>query len=132
MNTVNNFDKKTFSNVLSEIYNQYSNQRSFAKKANINRTYISRYINQRLEMPPSATILRRLANASKGLTTYQELMQICGYLEENETIVNKRKGRLEQILELANGLTIQEANYLIKQLNKSKIQIEKGEWEKNE
>ena len=127
MNTVNNFDKKTFSNILNEIYNQYSNQRNFAKKANINRTYISRYINQRLEVPPSATILRRLANDSKGLTTYQELMQICGYLEENETIITNTKNKLEQILELANGLAIQEVTYLIKQLNKSKIQIAKGE-----
>lgn len=123
MNTVNNFDKETFSNILSEIYKKYSNQRSFAKKANINRTYISKYINQKLEVPPSAKILRRLANASKGLATYQELMQICGYLEKNEKITTDNKNKLDQILDLANGLTIQEANYLIKQLNKSEIKL---------
>lgn len=39
--------------------------------------------------------------------------------------IKKTKARLQQILELANGLSIQEANYLIKILNKSKIQIEK-------
>ena len=112
---------------MSKIYNEYSNQRSFAKKANINRTYISKYINQKLEVPPSVKILRKLAIASKGITTYQELMRICGYLEKNETITVNSKNKLEQILDLANGLTIQEANYLIKRLNKSKIQIEKGE-----
>lgn len=36
------------------------------------------------------------------------------------------KSNLQQILKLANGLTIQETNYLIKQLNKAKIRIEKG------
>lgn len=33
---------------------------------------------------------------------------------------------MQRILELANGLTIQETNYLIKKLNKAKIKIEEG------
>ena len=37
----------------------------------------------------------------------------------------KNKSNLRQILKLINGLTMQEANYLIKQLKKAKIQIEK-------
>lgn len=41
----------------------------------------------KLDNPPTPKILKKLANASKGLTTYQKLMQICGYLEDNETIV---------------------------------------------
>lgn len=89
------FDKEMFSIVLSEIYNQYPNQRQFAKRANINRTYISKYINKKLEFPPSAKILRRLANVSKGITTYQELMQICGYLDENEIIISNLKTNIK-------------------------------------
>ena len=47
-------------------------------------------------------------------------------LNNNEMIIDNRdKSNLEQILVLANGLNIQEANYLIKQLNKAKIKIEK-------
>lgn len=45
-------------------------------------------------------------------------------LTSEETKLNA-ENRLEQILVLANGLNIQEANYLIKQLNKAKIKIEK-------
>lgn len=123
MEDLTKFNKELFSMVLTEIYNKYPNQRSFAKRANINRTYISKYINKKIYVPPSAKILRRLAKASKGTTTYQELMQICGYLEDNEIIMTN-KDRMQQILELASGLTIQEANYLIKQLNKAKIKIE--------
>lgn len=123
----NIFDKQAFSDILSKIYNQYFNQRDFAKKANVNRTYISKYINKKLDVPPSAKILRRLANASKGLTTYENLMKICGYLEENEKIiVSKNQSVLEQILELSSDLTIQEANYLIKQFNNAKIRLVKG------
>ncbi len=122
MNDISTFNKEAFSIILIEIYNKYPNQRSFAKNANINRTYISKYINKKISVPPSAKILRRLANASKGLTTYQELMQICGYLEDNETIVTN-KSRLQQILELANGLSVQEANCLIRQLTKAKIKM---------
>lgn len=126
MNEIYLFDKETFSTILTEIYNKYPNQISFAKEANINRTYISKYINKKISVPPSAKILRRLSNVSKGITTYQELMRICGYLDNNEIIITN-KGRLERILELANGLSIQETNYLIKQLNIAKIQIMKGD-----
>lgn len=52
---------------------------------------------------------------------------LMGLTTESVKINKTTKNSLEQILDLANGLTIQEANYLIKQLNKSKIQIEKGE-----
>lgn len=127
MNELENFDKEKFSNVLSQIYNKYSNQREFSKKANINRTYISKYINKKIQVPPSAKILRRVAKASKGIITYQDLMYICGYLNNNETIIiHKNKSKLEQILELANGLSLQETNYLIKKLNTAKIRIEEG------
>lgn len=116
-------DKEKFARTIMKIYLKYDNQREFSKKSGICRTYLSQYMNEKLEVPPKPEILQRLANASKGLTTYQELMQICGYLEENETITTNSKTKLERILSLANGLTIQEANYLIEQLSKSKIAL---------
>lgn len=78
-----NFNKEKFSDILLKIYGLYQNQREFAAKANINRTYISKYIHKKIEVPPSAHILKRLSNASMGLTTYEELMEICGYIEKN-------------------------------------------------
>ena len=66
-----------------------------------------------------------LESVIKEITTYQELMQVCGYLENDEIIVTNTRNKLEKILGLANGLNIQETNYLIKQLNEAKIKIEK-------
>ncbi|MCI9000357.1 MAG: helix-turn-helix transcriptional regulator [Clostridia bacterium] len=125
MNKIYLFNKEKFARTVMKIYLQYNNQREFAKRSGICRTYLSQYMNEKLDVPPKPEILQRLANTSKGLTTYQELMEICGYLEENETMNTKNKINLRQILKLINGLTMQEANYLIKQLKKAKIQIEK-------
>lgn len=55
------------------------------------------------------------------------LMGLTSDIEGTETFIDKKQIKLEQILNLVNGLTIQETNYLIKRLNNSKIQIEKGE-----
>lgn len=73
------FDKEKFSSKLNEINNTYNNMTEFAKKANFDRSYISKYIHKRLSNPPSPKILERIANASNGKTRYEELMQICGY-----------------------------------------------------
>lgn len=120
---MNNFDKEKFSKILKKIYNQYPSQRSFATRARVNRTYISKYINKKIDVPPSVKILRKLAIASKGVTTYQQLMQICGFLEDNEMIIFNSKDKLQQILELSNNLSVQEVNYLIGKFKTSRIQI---------
>lgn len=76
------FDKKLFSEILNKIYSSYENQRAFAEATRVNRGYLSRYINQKLDAPPTPKILRGIADASKGITTYEELMYICGYSEK--------------------------------------------------
>ena len=73
------FEKDTFSNILSNINSSYSSMTDFAKKANLDRTYISKYINKKLKNPPTPKILEKIANASNGITTYESLMRICGY-----------------------------------------------------
>ena len=80
------FDKDKFSKVLLLINNTYSSMSNFAKNAKFDRTYISKYINLKLDNPPTPEILRKIANSSKGLTTYTELMLICGYLETDDSI----------------------------------------------
>lgn len=127
MNKIDNFDKKIFSNILQKIYKQYSNQREFAKITNVNRTYISKYINEKLEAPPSPKILKRLAKVSKGLSTYQELMKICGYLNDDKMIItmksNKRESKLKQIINFIDGLTIDEFNSLKEEIKNAKAKI---------
>lgn len=84
------FDKKEFSKILKDISALYENQREFAKLSNINRTYISKYINMKYEQPPSHEFLFRLAKSSKGTVDYVTLMKVCGYFENNsyDTIIN--------------------------------------------
>lgn len=77
------FDKNKFAQILKNISESYENQRDFAKKSGINRTYLSQYINMKLDKPPKPDILEKLAKSSKGFITYEELMFICGYINDN-------------------------------------------------
>lgn len=73
------FDKNKFAQVLKNINETYSSQRDFAKKSEINRTYLSQYMNMKLDDPPTPKTLKKLAYSSNGITTYEALMVICGY-----------------------------------------------------
>lgn len=75
------FDKKKFAQILKNISETYNNQRDFSKKSEINRTYLSQYMNMKLNKPPKPEILEKLANSSHGIVTYESLMVICGYTE---------------------------------------------------
>lgn len=87
------FDKIKFSEVLNKIYKSYDNQRVFAEATGVNRGYLSQYINKKLNSPPSPKILKGIADGSLGITSYDELMQICGYVtyEEISEVKNSLK-----------------------------------------
>lgn len=75
------FNKQKFSEIFKKIYNSYDNQRDFASSTGVNRAYISQYMNCKLSNPPTPKILKKIADGSKGLTTYNELMEVCGYFK---------------------------------------------------
>ena len=75
------FDKIKFANILKKINDTYDNQVSFAKVSDVNRTYLSQYINMKLDNPPSPKVLKGIAYASNGIVSYSELMKICGYID---------------------------------------------------
>lgn len=75
------FNKYLFSNILNKINSNYDSMTEFGKKANLDRTYISKYINNKLDNPPSPEILKKISEASNGITSYYELMEICGYID---------------------------------------------------
>ena len=81
------FNQNKFSNILSQINSTYSTMTDFGKKASFDRTYISKYINKKLKNPPTPKILEKIANASNGIISYNELMEICGYI--NRTSLSK-------------------------------------------
>lgn len=74
------FDKNKFAQIIKNIKETYHSQEEFSKKSNIGRTYLSQYMNMKLDEPPKPKILEKLANNSNGITTYNELMQVCGYV----------------------------------------------------
>lgn len=76
------FDKIKFAKILSNINDTYDTMTEFATNSKVNRTYLSQYINQKLDTPPSPKVLLKIASSSHNLTSYEELMQICGYIEE--------------------------------------------------
>lgn len=78
------FEKNKFAQILKNINDTYDSQRDFARKSEINRTYLSQYMNMKLDEPPKPRILEKLASASNGITTYEELMTICGYIKNND------------------------------------------------
>lgn len=118
------FNKKIFSDILSKINSTYSTMTDFAKKASFDRTYISKYINMKLDNPPTPKILEKIANASNGITSYYELMSVCDYIrtpdlfsdEINPSLVNTFK---ETFIEY--GISSDDVN-TIENISKSNIE----------
>lgn len=77
------FDKNRFSDVLQEIAESYTSISEFAEKSEVNRTYLSKYINMKLDNPPTPKILEKIAITSNNIISYKELMLICDYIDEN-------------------------------------------------
>ena len=73
------FDKEKFANILKRINDSYPTQTDFSNKT-INRTNISQYINMRLDSLPKPNTLKKIAENSNDITTYKELMKVCGYI----------------------------------------------------
>ncbi len=78
------FNKNKFADILKKIISQYDSITSFAEKSSLDRTYISKYVNKKLEHPPSPDVLRRISNNASNITNYLNLLYICDYLNYNE------------------------------------------------
>lgn len=91
------FDKVRFANIIKNIKETYHSQEEFSKKSGIGRTYISQYMNMKLDDPPKPKILQKLSIASNGITTYTELMKICGYTDSNLLEIESLKEFYKQL-----------------------------------
>lgn len=74
------FDKQKFSDILNKIVKEYDSITEFTALAGVGRSYISKFIHLKMSTPPSPKVLRKIADASKDITTYNELMYLCGHL----------------------------------------------------
>lgn len=87
------FNKLKFSQILNRINNTYDTMTEFSEKSGVNRTYLSQYINQKLDSPPSPKVLMKIANHSNGITNYEELMDVCGFLINNNRLDELREAQ---------------------------------------
>lgn len=73
------FDKERFAQLLTIARGERSNQ-EYADDSGVSRSYISMYINQKREDPPSPDILKKLAKAAHNGVNYAQLMAAAGYV----------------------------------------------------
>lgn len=103
------FNQDKFANILKKINENYNTMTDFGKSASFDRTYISKYINKKLSNPPTPKILEKIAKASKGITTYSELMQICGYINineyDNEIPIYARNNKIDRKVNILTDLS---------------------------
>lgn len=100
------FDKKRFSEILKNIVSQYSSITDFSIASGVGRSYISKYIHQKMPTLPSPKVLRKISIASKGITTYEELMEVCGYIDIYENHLDKIFDELRHIKFTPNSFDI--------------------------
>ncbi len=112
------FNKDDFAEILTKIYKTYNNQRDFADATGVNRAYLSRYMNKKINNPPSPKILEKIANNSNGVISYAQLMEVCGYIDVSVDFDSTQiKQRTEYILNnidylLSIGLSSQQISKL--------------------
>jgi len=75
------FQKVLFKQQLENLIND-STTTEFAERTGFNRTYLSKYLNLRLERPPSPDLLKSIAGPS---VSYEDLMISCGYLSDSNS-----------------------------------------------
>ena len=70
------FDKHLFKQQLIKLMNGRTTT-EFAQQTGFNRTYLSKYLNLKLDRPPSARLLQNIASP---IVPYETLLVSCGYL----------------------------------------------------
>ena len=101
-----NYNKEKFLEILDRIKLTFGSQNKMADALEISSSYITKIYDENTKNPPAPEYLQKIANNSRGITHYQELMQICGYSKETmESIVNNIYNQLKQL-----SLTIYKKN----------------------
>lgn len=71
------FQKKLFREQLIKLMNDKTTT-EFSEQTGFNRTYLSKYLNLKLDRPPSPRLLQNIASS---IVTYEELLISCGYIQ---------------------------------------------------
>ena len=78
--------KKKYEELISLIKKAQGNKtlNQFALACNVNAGHLSRILKGNFVNPPSPDTLKKIANSSRGLVTYEELLKASGYLEDDD------------------------------------------------
>lgn len=76
------FQKHLFKEQLIKLMNGKT-ATEFAEITGFNRTYLSKYLNLKLDRPPSARLLQNIASP---IVAYEELLISCGYLQSSSPL----------------------------------------------
>ena len=71
------FQKNLFREQLIKLMNGKTTT-EFSEQTGFNRTYLSKYLNLKLDRPPSPRLLQNIASS---IVTYEELLISCGYIQ---------------------------------------------------
>ena len=71
------FQKNLFREQLIKLMNDKTTT-EFSEQTCFNRTYLSKYLNLKLDRPPSPRLLQNIASS---IVTYEELLISCGYIQ---------------------------------------------------
>ncbi len=81
------FDKELFAEALVKAIGVRT-QAKFAQEASVSPAYLSRYINKSVDNAPIPDTLRKIAAASMGVLSYEELLIAAGYDPDKHKVKN--------------------------------------------
>jgi repressor LexA len=77
------FDKVKFRNLLIKARGDRNNL-EYAEDTGLSRTYISKYMNLKLDNPPSPEAIQKLVNKTQNNVTYKDMMIAAGHIEPEQ------------------------------------------------
>lgn len=86
MTDQNNFNKETFSKILKSAIGTNRTITEFSNECNVARPYISKFLNCKLDTPPSPETISKMASASRNNISEADLLVAAGYTTYDEHI----------------------------------------------
>lgn len=77
------FDKEKLANLIKKAIGNDRSLNQYALHCQVSSAHISRLSRGLLNTPPTPQVLQKMADASQGRVTYDELMKTCGYIDES-------------------------------------------------
>ena len=89
----------------------------FARLADVDAGYLSRIINKKKVNPPSPKILEKISRASKGITSYEELMEVCGYVNFVDSFFDNSVSQIGDKIPLIHNIEFKEGKFIVDNFN---------------